>query len=329
MPDNRQDFTLTTLKDGRVLAAGGGLASCHLYDPRTGVWSETGSLATARRGQTATLLADGTVLVTGGNIGLASAELFDPGTGTWSSVGNMISPRYDHAAALLPDGRVLVVGGDDGSHIVASAELFNSATRSFTPARSMHYARYGGTATSLPDGTVVVTGGFGFGQPPYAWLTSTEIYDPASDTWTDSAPMPFGRYYHTATLVSRTGEVVVTGGIFDGSYTIAGTVVYTISTRQWRTVGSLHESRWGDTATALPDGRILVTGGVTMDGATVVPRTDEGPNTSTEIYDPLPGQWSLGPPMVEGRFRHAAALLAGGRVLVGGGGAPTSELITP
>lgn len=330
LADHRK-FTLTTLKDGRVLAVGGygAAALCELYDPQTGRWAATGSLAVARSGQTATLLDDGTVLVTGGNIGTASAELYDPATGTWSAVGPMISPRYDHVATLLDDGRVLVVGGDDGSHILASAELYNPGTRTFTPAHPMHYSRYGASATTLPDGTVMVTGGFGFGQPPYAWLTSTELYDPTTDTWTDSAPMPFGRYHHTATLVPQTGEVVVTGGVFDCCYTIGTTVAYTIATHRWSTVGSLNESRWGDTATALPDGRILVTGGVTMNGGTTTPRPEYGPYASTEIYDPATGQWSFGPNLAEGRYFQAAAMLHDGRVLVAGGGSASSEILSP
>jgi hypothetical protein len=71
--------------DGRVLVVGGGsaagvLASAELYDPRTGIFSQTGPLSTPRLGHTATMLADGRVIVVGGGSAAgvpASAEVFE------------------------------------------------------------------------------------------------------------------------------------------------------------------------------------------------------------------------------------------------------------
>jgi hypothetical protein len=273
-------------------------------------------MAVARTLPTTTLLADGRVLAVGGYWRNRSAEVYDPATGSWSAAGRMSAPRYDHAAALLRNGQGLVVGGDDAyGHILATAELWDPATRTFLPVAPLRRSRYGATATTLPDGTVLVAGGFGVGgsygeeQGP---LRSTEIYDPALDRWFDGPPLNVGRYWHTATLLPRTGELVVTGGLAGGSVSV--TEVYLQGTGVWRTVNALHHSRWWHTATALPDGHLLVTGGT----------ESEGPGrgsvlASTELLDPVTGHWSNGPPMGTGRQLHAAALLPDGRVLVAGG----------
>ncbi len=90
-------------------------------------------MADAREGFTATLLPDGTVLVTGGvrlgsgsisDVPLASAELYDQATGTWTAVATMAVPRADHTATLLLDGKVLVAGGGSDTDLV-SAELYD------------------------------------------------------------------------------------------------------------------------------------------------------------------------------------------------------------
>lgn len=171
----RVSHTATLLNSGKVLVTGGiggvggaatVLAEAELYDPATGSFSRTlGNMATARQWHTASLLADGKVLVIGGMVdnagkATATAELFDPTTQMFTSTtGSMASARGFQTATVLKDGTVLVAGGDDGTGPLATAEVYDPAAGTFSPTGSMGAARESHTATLLNDGTVLVTGG--------------------------------------------------------------------------------------------------------------------------------------------------------------------------
>jgi uncharacterized protein (TIGR03437 family) len=140
--------TVTLLQNGKVLATGlygaNNPTQAALYDANTGTWSRTGNLGTYRHygGYTATLLADGQVLVAGGvdyisEQRVSAEELFDPISGKWTVTSPLISGRSSHTATLLQNGEVLVAGGVDARLDVCpprrrSAELYNPTTGSGT-----------------------------------------------------------------------------------------------------------------------------------------------------------------------------------------------------
>ena len=157
------------------------------------VFTRTGDLLQQRTSHTATLLPDGTVLVTGGWLHfytISSAELYNPTTEKWSSTGSLQTPRDNHTATLLRNGKVLVVGG--GTHmkgkpgqrqVFANAELYDPASKTWSAAGSMQTERRFHSATLLPDGRVLVVGGLSQRSKP---VTSPEIYDPTTDKWSST-----------------------------------------------------------------------------------------------------------------------------------------------
>lgn len=124
----------------------------------------------------------------------------------------------------------------------------------------MHSGRSYHEATVLSDGKVLVTGGSGTFIP-----TKCELYNALTGNWTEAADMHVRRIAHTATLLTN-GTVLVTGGYFDSDNSIEETVasaeLYDPITNVWSLVHHMHSTRAGHTASVLPNGSILLTGGV-------------------------------------------------------------------
>jgi hypothetical protein len=184
----RAHHTATLLPSGLVLIAGGAsivannnstgnpLTGAELYDPRTGRWTMTGSLHTARSEHTAALLRDGLVLVAGGGRS-APAELYHPRTGAWTVTGsphNVYDFETGEAATLLPNGLVLVAGNAlDSSN--NSADLYNPQTGRWTITGSLHEPRNFQPSTLLSDGQVLVSGGW---DSNGVAIAGAEVYQP-------------------------------------------------------------------------------------------------------------------------------------------------------
>jgi hypothetical protein len=123
-----------TLRDGRVLVLDREGAS--VWDPTTNSLAAAGTYREARAEFSATLLADGRVLVSGGSqeipgdgrSAIASTELWDPSTLGFEPGPNLTEARAGHSATLLSDGRVLIAGGASSAGLaldaLASAELW-------------------------------------------------------------------------------------------------------------------------------------------------------------------------------------------------------------
>lgn len=270
--------TSTLLANGDVLIAGGftydrptcsdmdpapAVKSAELYDPAHGSFQSTGNMAGERGGHTATLLADGKVLVAGGSEsddefqydeGSAAAEVYDPAIGAFTPTGIMTAARVGHNATLLADGKVLITGGWTSAFSpVATAELYDPSTETFSPTGSMTSARGAHTATLLLDGRVLITGGVF--DATNAGSKTAEIYNPTTGSFAATDPMDVARQFHTATLLPNKTVLVVGGGdqvaeIFDPA------------SNSFSLTGITEIDRFEHSATLLQNGTVVVIGGV-------------------------------------------------------------------
>lgn len=316
--------TATLLPNGEVLIAGGANdddfpSIVERFDPITKAWTTAPGLSSGRCYHTTALLPSGMLFVSGGRTnwftpGLAGAERYDPTTATVFPAPGGTPAREDGSATLLHNGKVLMTGGDargsNGWTFLASTEFYEVDDTAWMPTAPLSAGARGGyTATLLPDGMVAVVGG---GTRDVTNLT--ELYNPATATWSPTGPLNFPRMDHRATLLPS-GKLLVSGGANEFGYPRgypAAAELFDPSTGSWMATGVMTTPRVMHTATLLPNGKVLAAGGYYYgNGPVYIP--------DAEIYDPAKGTWTAVRPLATARYKHSATLLRNGKVLVAGG----------
>jgi hypothetical protein len=209
--------------------------------------SSTGSMQFARVSHQATLLADGFVLVSGGQNGgtaIAQSELYNPATRAWSLTGSNIIPRFDHTATLLADGRVLAAGGvsstgDCTSNVTAETYDPAKGTWSLT-GRLPSPVGTGHIAVLLLDGRLLISGG---GDRCGNVFNTAAIFDPSTNKWSATGNMTAPREFHSTALLSD-GRVLVAGGGTSSPFpVVASADIYDPKTGVWTAVSSMGSAR--------------------------------------------------------------------------------------
>jgi len=160
------------------------------------------------------------------------------------------------------------------------------------------------TATLLGNGKVLIAGGFvGDG----GGLSSAEVFDPTTKTFTSAENMTVARAGHTATPLPN-GKVLISGG-YNGDY-LNSTEVYDPATNRFALAGRMVTARSGHVATLLNDGKVLLAGGVGT-GWTF--------SADAELFDPQTNTFMATGGMATARESHTATLLKDGKVLITGG----------
>ncbi len=218
---------LARLGDGRLLVMGGGqrpsaqrTPTCEIYDPRTNIWTATGSMSNPSDYPPAVLLQSGKVLRS-----WWPPQLFDPALNQWTNTGAMVQPNRlwpghcDHSLVRLLDGRGCAVGIYRGSLPSPSMiELYDPSSGSWSLGANAAVTRSQPEVTLLPTGQVFVAGGKLEDTNPsiatnaYGQTRLTDLYNPASNSWRRCADMAWFREYHATTLLVPDGRVITTAG---------------------------------------------------------------------------------------------------------------------
>jgi Domain of unknown function (DUF1929) len=296
------------------------------------------------------LLADGRVLVAGGNLdyalgpgsaaGLNKVYTFDPFTESWTEQPDMPHGRWYPTQVLQPDGRTVIMSGLDESG--ADVAQTNKDVELFTPSAGRNGR---GTVTRLairgpggpPDGglyphTFLMPSGRTLVAGPYpsdSWLFD-RIGPANAFLWADLPDLAQPRYWGTAVLAPGgprgSGRVSLIGG---SPYAppfpdpIPGPLPTTETlderTLRWGAGPSMNIGRSHHNTVLLPDGSMVTVGG----GYGTRPPDSlwafDPPQQQIEIYDPKTASWRLGPAQAEGRAYHSTAiLLPDGRVVSAG-----------
>jgi len=240
------------------------------------------------------------------------------GSGTWTTTASMHASRTTATATLLPNGQVLVAGGccDPLGGSLASAELYNPTTGAWTVTGSLNTSRYGAGAALLQNGQVLVAGGISYDDFGDGFtLTSAELYNPATGTWTTTGSMnnihSDGYESMPPLTVLANGQVLVVGGCCNPATGVGNNPIgdlYNPATGTWTNISPTHVARDTRVAALLSTGQVLVAGG----------SDDLGhPITSAELYNPSTNTWSFTGSMPVD-LNETVTVLQSGKVLVTG-----------
>ena len=263
----RAQPSCSLLADGRVLVAGGAnQASAELFNPFSGTWTPVSGPMLARRGQTASTLPLGRILIAGGYINdqpTNALEIYDPEAERISPVsGGLAEARARHSAVSLSDGRVLLIGGTDGSRSLASTEIFDPLSNMVGSGPSLHESRAGHITATLIDGRVLVAGGTNGSLD----LGSGEIYSESTNQFSPlSSTLTIPRQNAFAIAIPGTGLVLIGGGEANGQ-ALPDTELFDPVRNEFVVAGALTAARTRIQGAVLSTGLILGVGGQNADG---------------------------------------------------------------
>jgi N-acetylneuraminic acid mutarotase len=250
--------------DGKIYVLGGEGEKRKLlvFDPVSNSWASKANMKVERVHLSSCVFND-KILAIGGTRSFykypkITIEEYDPVANTWTIIDTMPSARIDHTASLV-NGKIYIIGGGDDDYVCfPEVDVFDPLTNEWTSAAEMLTPRMCLEAVVLNSKIYAIGGMEGLLNGEIG-VTTMEMYDPATDTWTTKAGMNIKRKYFTACALN--GKIYVIGGAegYCGPI-IASVEEYDPETDSWREMADFPKKIAGISAASL-DGKIFVSGG--------------------------------------------------------------------
>ncbi|QHE86570.1 Kelch repeat-containing protein [Hydrogenophaga sp. BPS33] len=299
----RQGATISSLRNGRFLVAGGSdgpnaTASAEIFDSTTATWLAAASMQLARALPSAVTLSGGRVMVFGGNASNDQAEIYDPAANAWTPTTSLNKRRAFSTVQLLPGGKVLVAGGSGNTEsldeVHDTVELYDPGKETWTLLPTpMSTPRIAAVGVLLAGGTTLMLVGGSNASGP---VTTAEFYA-VDGSATRAIPYAGSEFGEQGLLLDDGSVLIVSNNSTMTRRFYPRTSTWTTSLRTSSSAAYM--------LTMLSDGRVLLAGGSSQNTA--------------EIYNPDVNVWTAAAPMEAGRHRAAAALLGDGSVLMASG----------
>ena len=249
MPTVRSNVSVSVV-DGKIYAIGGSklkkyqvprgfgteseeLPTVEMYDPATDTWTQKADMPTPRK--TKACVVDGKIYAVGGwataneKSHLGVVEVYDPATDTWEKAQSMNHARCSAAISVV-NGKIYAIGGigwppnrDPSGRYLSNVEVFNPKTNRWRERTEMSVPK-ASHSTSVIDGKIYVMGGYFQEGRKSKTLSVIEVYDPATDRWSQEADMLIGKSGHATEVVD--GQIYILGGRAVGKGLLTSVEVY-------------------------------------------------------------------------------------------------------
>lgn len=226
-----------------------------------------------------------------------------------------------HNLVALADGRQLALGGNTNqwmpgaSNALDQVLAFDPSTQTWSKLAKMNLHRARASSTLLSDGRILVSGGVGGSTGDGSWrvIDQADMIDPRTGQVSSTRKMPYAVEGHQTVLL-QDGRVLISGGMFsdsDDHYTVLDkNAIYDPASRRWKQAASMASPRLYPSLATLPDGRVLVAGGMI---------DSDRYTAEVEIYDPISDIWTAAPELPEARAGHVTVQLPDGKLMLIGG----------